>query len=108
MTRADAAKRIAALREQIHHHDSLYYVEARPEIADAEYDRLTRELRELEARFPDLITGDSPTQRVSGVPTDVLSRSSTRLRCSPSTTRPPRTTCGSSRRGSAGRRPGPG
>src|SRR5881296_147523 len=72
MTRADAAKRIAALREQIHHHDSLYYVEARPEIADAEYDRLTRELRELEARFPDLITGDSPTQRVSGVPTDVF------------------------------------
>src|SRR5881296_1430068 len=72
MTRADAAKRIAALREQIHHHDSLYYVEARPEIADAEYDRLTRELRELEARFPDLITGDSPTQRVSGVPTAVF------------------------------------
>src|SRR2546430_12951196 len=72
MTRADAAKRIAALREQIHHHDSLYYVEARPEIADAEYDRLARELRELEARFPDLITGDSPTQRVSGVPTDVF------------------------------------
>src|SRR5881296_914337 len=72
MTRADAAKRIAALREQIHHHDSLYYVEARPEIADAEYDRLTRELRELEARFPDLITGDSPTQRVSGAPTDVF------------------------------------
>src|SRR2546428_669336 len=72
MTRADAAKRIAALREQIHHHDSLYYVEARPEIADAEYDRLTGELRELEARSPDLITGDSPTQRVSGVPTDVF------------------------------------
>src|SRR2546421_105161 len=72
MTRADAAKRIAALREQIHHHDSLYYVEARPEIADAEYDRLTRELRELEARFPDLIAGDSPTQRVSGAPTDVF------------------------------------
>src|SRR5213080_3175645 len=72
MTRADAAKRLAALREQIHHHDSLYYVEARPEIADAEYDGLTRELRELEARFPDLITGDSPTQRVSGVPTDVF------------------------------------
>src|SRR5437879_4599686 len=72
MTRADAARRIAALREQIHHHDSLYYVEARPEIADAEYDGLMRELRELEARFPDLIAGDSPTQRVSGAPTDVF------------------------------------
>src|SRR5712691_4096656 len=72
MTRADAAKRIAELREQIHHHDALYYVEARPEITDAEYDRLMRELREVEARFPDLITGDSPTQRVSGAPTDVF------------------------------------
>src|SRR5881398_2888638 len=72
MTRADAAKRIAALREQIHHHDYLYYVEARPEIADAEYDRLIRELRDLEARFPDLITDDSPTQRVAGTPTAVF------------------------------------
>src|SRR3989449_8124365 len=72
MTRAEAAQRIAELRERIHHHDYLYYVEARPEIADAEYDRLMRELRELEARFPDLIAGDSPTQRVSGAPTDVF------------------------------------
>jgi DNA ligase (NAD+) len=72
MTRAEAAQRIAELREHIHHHDYLYYVEARPEIADAEYDRLMRELRELEARFPDLITGESPTQRVAGTPTDVF------------------------------------
>src|SRR2546428_12287 len=72
MTRAAAARRIVELREQIHHHDHLYYVEARPEIADTEYDRLMRELRELEGRFPDLITGDSPTQRVSGAPTDVF------------------------------------
>src|SRR5256885_3867715 len=56
---------IVELREQIHHHDHLYYVEARPEIADTEYDRLMRELRELEGRFPDLITGDSPTDRKS-------------------------------------------
>src|SRR5438046_4544451 len=72
MTRAEAAQRIAELREHIHHHDYLYYVEARPEIADAEYDRLIRELRDLEARFPDLITDDSPTQRVAGTPTAVF------------------------------------
>ena len=72
MTRADAAQRSAELREQIHHHDYLYYVEARPEVSDAEYDRLMRELRDLEARFPDLVTDDSPTQRVAGTPTDVF------------------------------------
>src|SRR2546422_4848480 len=72
MTRAEAAQRIAELRERIHHHDYLYYVEARPEIADAEYDRLMRELRELEARFPDLVTDDSPSQRVAGAATDVF------------------------------------
>jgi DNA ligase (NAD+) len=72
MTRADAAQRISELREQIHHHDYLYYVEARPEVSDAEYDRLMRELAELESAFPDLVTGDSPTQRVAGTPTDVF------------------------------------
>src|ERR671922_1446025 len=66
MTRADAAQRISELREQIHHHDYLYYVEARPEISDAEYDALLRELKALEAEFPDLVTADSPTQRVAG------------------------------------------
>jgi len=72
MTRADAAQRITELREQIHHHDYLYYVEARPEVSDAEYDALMRELRELEAAFPDLVTADSPTQRVGGAPTDIF------------------------------------
>ena len=72
MTRADAAQRITELREQVHHHDYLYYVEARPEVSDAEYDALMRELRDLEASFPDLVTADSPTQRVAGAPTDVF------------------------------------
>src|ERR671937_634310 len=66
MTRADALQRISELREQIHHHDYLYYAEARPEISDAEYDALLRELKALEAEFPDLVTADSPTQRVAG------------------------------------------
>ena len=66
MTRADAAQRITELREQIHHHDYLYYVENRSEITDTEYDALMRELKALEAEFPDLVTADSPTQRVAG------------------------------------------
>ncbi len=72
LSRADAAQRIAELREQIRHHDYRYYVEARPEIADTEYDALVRELRELEAAFPDLVTPDSPTQRVGGQPEDLF------------------------------------
>ncbi len=72
MQRADAAQRVAELREQIHNHDYLYYVEARPEIADAEYDALARELRDLEAAFPELVTADSPTQRVAGQPVETF------------------------------------
>jgi DNA ligase (NAD+) len=72
MNRADGAARIEELREQIRRHDFLYYVEARPEISDAEYDRLLAELRELESAFPELITPDSPTQRVGGTPVDAF------------------------------------
>jgi DNA ligase (NAD+) len=72
MDRGDAAQRIAELREQIHHHDYRYYVEARPEVSDAEYDALVAELRGLESQFPELITPDSPTQRVSGQPVDAF------------------------------------
>ena len=56
------------MRETIRHHDYLYYVLDRPEISDAEYDRLFQELRGLEERFPELIKPDSPTQRVAGQP----------------------------------------
>jgi DNA ligase (NAD+) len=72
VNRADAAQRITELREQIHHHDYLYYVESRPEVSDAEYDVLTRELKALEAEFPELVTADSPTQRVAGTPIDAF------------------------------------
>lgn len=60
------AEEIEDLREQLHHHEHLYYVLDRPEISDAEYDRLMRRLQELEAAHPDLVTADSPTQRVGG------------------------------------------
>ena len=59
---------INRLREEIRRHDSLYYVLDSPEISDAEYDLLFRRLQELERSYPDLITPDSPTQRVGGEP----------------------------------------
>src|SRR5438552_17180349 len=63
---AAPAKRIAELREQIHFHDRKYYEEARPVISDRDYDRLMQELIDLEKKHPDLITPESPTQRVGG------------------------------------------
>jgi len=71
-SKAEVARRIDELRELLRHHDFLYYVENRPEISDAEYDRLVRELRALEEAHPDLLTPDSPTQRVAGRPVDVF------------------------------------
>jgi DNA ligase (NAD+) len=64
------AHRIAELRHAIREHEDRYYVLAAPTITDAEFDRLMAELRELEARHPDLITADSPTQRVGGRPAE--------------------------------------
>jgi DNA ligase (NAD+) len=69
---ASAATQIARLRDQIRHHDRLYYVEAAPEISDLEYDRLVGELRDLEAKHPELVTPDSPTQRIGDEPVDAL------------------------------------
>ncbi len=68
MTRAQTEKRLASLRDEIRRHERLYYVHAQPEISDEAYDVLERELRDLEAQFPDLVTPDSPTQRVGGEP----------------------------------------
>ena len=63
-----AKDRITSLRREIAEHDRRYYVEAQPVISDAAYDELYRELRALETEHPDLITPDSPTQRVGGAP----------------------------------------
>jgi len=67
-TAKDAAKKIEALRENIRHHEYQYFVLDNPEISDLEFDKLTRQLKELEAEHPELITPDSPTQRVGGKP----------------------------------------
>lgn len=61
-------QRIEQLRHQINHHNRLYFVEAKPEISDHQFDRLLHKLRGLEAKHPDLISPDSPTQRVGGSP----------------------------------------
>lgn len=65
-------KRILQLREAIEKHDYSYYVLDTPTVPDSEYDRLFNELRELETQQPELITADSPTQRVSGQPLDTF------------------------------------
>lgn len=74
MATPDIASRIAALRDEIRRHDYLYYVKDRPEISDSQYDRLFRELVDLEQAHPDLVTPDSPSQRVGGRPLDELAK----------------------------------
>jgi DNA ligase (NAD+) len=64
----DAKRIIAALRAEIRHHDYLYHAEGRPEISDAAFDRMFWRLQELEEAFPELVTPDSPTQRVGAQP----------------------------------------
>ncbi|SLM49365.1 DNA ligase [Nitrospira japonica] len=72
MATDDIQKRLHELREEIRRHDFLYYVKDRPEISDGAYDSLFRELSRLEQDHPDLITADSPTQRVGGAPLSEL------------------------------------
>jgi DNA ligase (NAD+) len=68
MTEAEARARIEALRRDITEHNRRYYEEAAPTISDREYDQLYKELVDLETRFPELVTPNSPTQRVGGKP----------------------------------------
>ncbi len=68
MTHAEAADRAAFLSAELHRHNRLYYVEAKPVISDQQFDAFLRELEEIEAQYPDLLTADSPTQRVGGEP----------------------------------------
>src|SRR5689334_7997500 len=64
----DVQRQIDRLREEIRRHEHLYYVLDAPELPDADFDRLMQELKRLEAAHPELITPDSPTQRVGGKP----------------------------------------
>src|SRR5690242_2366238 len=64
----DPAREVEALRKELRRHEHLYYVLDKPEITDAEYDSLMRRLQQLEQQHPQLLTADSPTQRVGGKP----------------------------------------
>ncbi len=68
MPKESIAVKIEALRDRLRHHEHLYYVLDAPEITDGEYDSMLRELKQLETDHPDLVTQDSPTQRVGGKP----------------------------------------
>ena len=71
MTR-EPQQELEELRSGIRRHDRLYYVDARPEISDLEYDRLMQRLKKLEAEHPELVTADSPTQRIGDAPVSTL------------------------------------
>jgi len=79
MDRKEARKQIERLREEVRDHNYRYYVLDQPVISDAEYDRMFRQLEELEAEFPDLVTPDSPTQRVGAPPREELGTVTHRL-----------------------------
>src|SRR4029077_13993966 len=66
----DPQQRLNELRDAIRHHEERYYIHNAPEISDEEFDRLLHELERLEAEHPDLVTADSPTQRVAGRPVE--------------------------------------
>jgi DNA ligase (NAD+) len=70
MSQGKVSERIAQLRDEINYHNHRYYVLNDPVVSDAEYDRLMDALRELEAEYPELITPDSPTQRVGTEPAE--------------------------------------
>src|SRR5690242_1469385 len=79
MTEAEAQTRIESLRRDLEEHNRRYYEEAAPVISDREYDKLYRELIDLEAKFPHLVTSDSPTQRVGGKPLQAFAQIRHRL-----------------------------
>ncbi|MEI8233535.1 MAG: NAD-dependent DNA ligase LigA [Verrucomicrobiota bacterium] len=70
----EAAARVAVLRRELEEHNRRYYQQAAPTISDQEYDRLYRELLDLEAAFPELASADSPTQRVGGAPLEAFAQ----------------------------------
>jgi DNA ligase (NAD+) len=70
--KAEAKRRVEELRDLVNYHNYRYHVLDDPEVADAEYDELMRELRGFEEEFPELITPDSPTQRVGGAPSELF------------------------------------
>ncbi len=78
---SDQQQQINQLRQQLNQHNHAYYVLDNPTIPDADYDALFQQLQQLEQQHPELVTPDSPTQRVGAAPLDKLARSNIRYRC---------------------------
>ena len=93
MEKQEAQRRLAELREQIRYHSRKYYTEDDPEISDFEYDQLYRQLETLEGEYPELVTADSPTQKIGGAVYNTFARWSTSALES-STIPSPRRNCG--------------
>ena len=79
MIDGDIPERVAALRRDINHHNYRYYVLDDPEVSDSYYDQLMEELRCLEGAHPELVTSDSPTQRVGAEPLESFPQAEHRL-----------------------------
>ena len=94
--KASQKDRVKQLANLIRHHEYRYYVLDDPEISDAEFDGLVRDLKEIEAQHPELVTADSPTQRVGGKPAEGLLLWSMPARCLVSTTPIPSPNCSTS------------
>ena len=86
-TQAEASSRAEELRREIEHHAYLYYALDAPQLADAAFDSLVRELEAIEAEYPALVTPESPTQRVGIAPSGQFAPSRTPRACTRSTTR---------------------
>src|SRR6266511_661527 len=93
--------RLARLRQEVRRHEHRYYVQNAPTISDQEYDRLERELRDLEAQYPELVTPESPTQRVGEKPSEEFPTFAHRVPMLSLETPTARTSCASSRSGSS-------
>ncbi len=102
-SKAVASRRAEQLRGEIARYRKLYYVDDDPEISDAEYDALERELAEIEQAYPELISPDSPSLRVGGEPSEAFEpRRPIPRSCSPWTTPTARMSCGSGNSASSG------
>ena len=81
MVPEDIKEQAEKLKKELRHHSYLYYVLDRPEISDFEFDHMYRELVDLEKAYPELVTPDSPTQRVGGKASDDFRKSASESRC---------------------------
>src|SRR3981189_160892 len=96
LTKAQAKVELKRLALEIESHDKRYYQDDAPKISDADYDALRRRVDAIEARFPELVTSESPSQKIGAQPSGRFAKVQTRCRCSRSTMPLPSRTCSTS------------